>query len=91
MNISIQALKAFQAAAETGNFTRAAERCYLSQPAFSRLIAGLEKELGVKLFRRNTRRVELTEEGALCLVRTEQLLGAYDLMREELRRSRGGR
>ena len=64
MNISIQALKAFQAAAETGNFTRAAERCYLSQPAFSRLIAGLEKELGVKLFRRNTRRVELTEEGS---------------------------
>lgn len=91
MNISIQALRAFQAAAGTGNFTRAAEQCYLSQPAFSRLIASLEKELGVKLFRRNTRRVELTGEGKICLARTEQILSAYDLMLEELERDRDSR
>ena len=90
MNISIQALKAFRAAAEMGNFTRAAERVYLSQPAFSRLISALEKDLGVTLFRRSTRQVELTEEGKACLVRVEQILSAYDLMLSELERMRNG-
>lgn len=90
MSINIQALRAFQAVAGTGNFTRAAEQCYLSQPAFSRLIASLEKELGVKLFHRSTRRVELTEEGKICLVRTKQILSAYDLMLSDLERMRNG-
>src|SRR5690606_15642776 len=45
------------------NFTRAAEYCSLTQSAFSALISNLEEDLGVKLFARNTRNVELTAEG----------------------------
>lgn len=45
------------------SFTRAAEQCNLTQSAFSALISNLETGMGVRLFSRNTRNVELTAEG----------------------------
>ncbi|MDD2546774.1 MAG: LysR family transcriptional regulator, partial [Burkholderiaceae bacterium] len=45
------------------HFTRAAQQCHLSQPAFSALVRTLEDELGLRLFDRSTRHVELTPEG----------------------------
>ena len=60
MNISIEDLKAFRLAAEKLNFTQAAKILYMTQPAFSRLITSLEKEWGVRLFDRTTRKVSLT-------------------------------
>lgn len=63
MNLSLRHMKAFCALASTRNFTRAAEQCSLTQSAFSALISNLETGLGVKLFSRNTRNVELTAEG----------------------------
>ena len=54
MNITIETLRAFRAAAETQSFTRAAEQMYMTQPAFSRLMSGLEKEWNIKLFERTT-------------------------------------
>ncbi len=63
MNLSIRHLRAFQALVAERNFTRAAELCNLTQSAFSALIANLETGLGVRLFSRNTRHVELTSEG----------------------------
>ena len=53
--------------AETLNFARAAERLNVTQPAVTHQIRSLEEELGVKLFRRTTRIVELTQEGILFL------------------------
>ena len=47
MNITIETLRAFRAAAETQSFTRAAEQMYMTQPAFSRLMSGLEKEWSI--------------------------------------------
>lgn len=66
-NLSTRQLRAFVALAETRNFTRAAARSHLSQPAFSALIRSLESALGARLFDRTTRTVELTAEGSLFL------------------------
>lgn len=63
MNLSARDIQAFLALAEVKNFTRAAARCHLSQPAFSALIKTLEDNVGLKLFDRSTRHVLLTPEG----------------------------
>jgi LysR family carnitine catabolism transcriptional activator len=63
-NVSTRQLRAFIALAEQRNFTRAAGQSHLSQPAFSALIRQLEEALGLRLFDRSTRSVELTVEGA---------------------------
>lgn len=60
-------LRAFAAVAETGSFSAAAERLYLTQPAISKRIATLETHLGKNLFDRIARRVELTEAGRALL------------------------
>ena len=91
MNVTMQVLRAFKAAAETGSFTHAAEKTYMTQPAFSRLIASLEAELGVKLFERTTRRVVLTAEGESCLWRINQILDTYDLMLSDIERMKHSR
>ncbi|MCM1148726.1 MAG: LysR family transcriptional regulator [Butyricicoccus sp.] len=56
-------LKHFLTLAECLNFSVAAEKLYISQPGLSKMISGMESELGVKLFNRNTRKVELTAAG----------------------------
>lgn len=66
------------AVAETGSFTRAAERCFVVQSALSHQIANLERELGVKLFARTSRRVELTQAGQAFLPAARQSLEAAD-------------
>jgi len=63
MNISTRDVEAFLALAHTQHFTRAAERCHLSQSAFSQKIGRIEVSAGVKLFERSTRHVTLTPEG----------------------------
>jgi DNA-binding transcriptional LysR family regulator len=62
-NISTRQLQAFIALADQRSFTRAASQCHLSQPAFSALIRQLETSLGLKLFDRSTRHVDMTPEG----------------------------
>ncbi len=64
INLSTRQLRAFMALVGERNFTRAAAASHLSQPAFSALIRQLEESLGVKLFERSTRFVELTAEGS---------------------------
>ncbi|MBI5613051.1 MAG: LysR family transcriptional regulator [Gammaproteobacteria bacterium] len=61
--MDISALRAFLAIAETGSFSRAADAIFVSQPAISKRIAGLEDELGARLFDRIGRRVQLTPVG----------------------------
>jgi DNA-binding transcriptional LysR family regulator len=67
-------LRYFVATAEALSFRKAAERLFISQPALSRRIAGLEKELGVRLLHRDRRGVELTEAGQRMLVQAKQVL-----------------
>lgn len=66
------------AVAETSSFTRAAERCLVVQSALSHQIARLERELGGKLFERNSRRVRLTAAGAAFLPAARQCLDAAE-------------
>src|SRR5450830_1730229 len=70
-------LEAFGALVQTRHFTRAAERCHLSQSAFSQKIRRLEAAVGARLFERSTRQVSLTPEGELLaqeVLRLEQEL-----------------
>ncbi|MDV9033223.1 LysR family transcriptional regulator [Pseudomonas sp. RAC1] len=77
-------LSAFIAIAETGSFSSAAERLYLTQPAVSKRIAGLEQLLGVRLFDRLGREVSLTEAGRALLPRAYQIVNVLDDTRRAL-------
>jgi DNA-binding transcriptional LysR family regulator len=60
--------------AESGSFSRAAERIYLTQPAISKRIAALEKEIGARLFDRIGRGIHLTPAGEALLSRARNVL-----------------
>lgn len=93
MNISLRQLRAFLALAEIRNFTRAAKTIHLSQPAFSAMIQGLEDEVGARLFHRNTRNVELTNEGLVFEGAARRAIGeiegAIDGVRDLIERRLG--
>jgi len=67
-------LQAFLAVAETGSFSLAAERLYLTQPAVSKRIAALEEEMADKLFERLSKRVVLTEVGRALLPKARHIV-----------------
>ena len=72
--MEIHQLIYFVAVAETGSFSRAAERCNVAQPSLSQQIQKLEQELGEPLFDRLTRRVVLTDAGRNLLPRATTIL-----------------
>src|SRR2546430_15020698 len=76
--IELRHLRAFVAVAEELNFGRAAARLYLSQPALSRQISGLERLVGCDLLRRSTHLVELTLAGEALLDRARDPLRGPD-------------
>lgn len=85
MNLSARQLRAFVALADERHFTRAAQRCHLTQPAFSALIQTLEQTAGMRLFDRSTRHVELTAEGRVLEASARRLLADMALAMEDLR------
>lgn len=80
----------FVAVAEELNFTRAAARVNAVQSTVSAGIASLEREVGASLFRRSTRRVELTAEGADLLPHARNLLASAESIRDVGHQARGG-
>ncbi len=68
------ALRLFISVVDTGSFSAAAELLGISTSVVSRQIAALEAELGIRLLKRSTRRIELTEAGSLYLTRVRSLL-----------------
>jgi LysR family carnitine catabolism transcriptional activator len=91
INISAHVLRAFLALAHARHFTRAAERCNLSQSAFSQLIQRLEEEVGAPLFNRTTRNVTLTAEGELFADRAQRLLADIEASFADLKDRAAGR
>ena len=85
MNLSARQLRAFVALADEKHFTRAAQRCHLTQPAFSALIRQLEDSAGLRLFDRDTRNVELTAEGRVLEASARRLLADMELAMDDLR------
>ncbi|UMA64910.1 LysR family transcriptional regulator [Roseivivax marinus] len=71
----MRSLRYFVCVAEEKSFTRAAGRLRVAQPALSRQIAALEDDLGVPVFTRMPRGVELTEAGEILLERTTAIFG----------------
>lgn len=77
-------LRYFLAVAQEGNFSRAAERCHVSQPSLSQQIQKLEDELGEKLFSRLKRKTVLTAAGEALLPRAARILGEADAARQDV-------
>lgn len=87
--ISAGHLRAFEAVARHLNFRAASEEMALTQSAVSRQIQSLEDEVGVSLFLRHTRAVELTSAGAQLLMAVSQALPRIDNAVRQIRQSAG--
>src|SRR5437879_2888704 len=84
----LNALRGFDAAARHLSFTRAAEELHLTQGAVSRQVRELELFLGTTLFRRFTRRIELTTEGKAYFRTVNDMFA--ELERAGVRHCKGG-
>lgn len=88
--MELQQLRYVIEVAATSSFTRAAERCFVTQSALSHQVAALERELGQRLFVRSSRSVRTTEAGEAFLMHARAAVTAADSAREAAT-STGGR
>ena len=84
-SMDLYQVRYFLTISETGNFSRAAERLYLSQPSLSTGIKKLEQELGVSLFERGGRRTVLTAAGRSFLEKATVIMEQYQAALQELK------
>ncbi|GAA4427739.1 LysR family transcriptional regulator [Actinokineospora soli] len=83
-------LRYFVTVAEERHFGRAAERLHMAQPPLSQQIRRLEADLGVELFTRTTRRVDLTRAGTAYLTHARAILASVDTAADDARRAAAG-
>jgi LysR family hydrogen peroxide-inducible transcriptional activator len=84
--LELYQIRYFLALSETLNFTRAAERCFVSQPALTKAIQKLEELLGGRLFDRTKNAVQLTDLGRAMLPNFQQIYATANQAREHARR-----
>src|SRR5215813_3830751 len=82
--MEFQQLRYVCAVAETGNFSRAAERCRVAQPSLSQQVLKLEEDLGAKLFDRLGRSVRLTEAGRVFIPHARAILEQMEAARSSV-------
>ncbi|PET69465.1 LysR family transcriptional regulator [Priestia megaterium] len=82
--MDIKQLIYFLTIAEEGNISKAAERLHMAQPPLSQQLKLLEEELGVILFERNTRRMQITDAGQLLQNRAQQIVELMEKTSKEL-------
>lgn len=83
--MEIRQLRYFIAVADTLSFSAAADSVFLSQSALSRQIMALEKELGLPLLKRSTRKVELTEAGQILRRSAKDIISRWEKLEPELK------
>jgi LysR family hydrogen peroxide-inducible transcriptional activator len=82
--VEIHQLKYVCAIADTGSFSRAAERCHIAQPSLSQQVLKLEEDLGAKLFDRLGRSIRLTEAGRAFVHHARSILAQMDAARSSV-------
>ena len=82
--MEIRVLRYFLTVVREESITRAADVLHITQPTLSRQLAQMEEEMGVKLFDRGTRKIQLTNEGLLLRRRAEEILELVDKTEREL-------
>ena len=80
----IETLENFIAISREESISLAAEKMHISQPALSQQLASMEKELGVKLFVRDTRKLKLTDAGMIVQRKAAEILTLYQEMKTYL-------
>ena len=86
MEQNLSQYKIFYEVAKAGNMSKAAKELYISQPAISKAISKLEDSLGLSLFTRSSRGVQLTSEGEILFEHTREAFDALDRGEQELKR-----
>ena len=86
--MNLRAIRYLVTLADLRHFSRAAERCHVSQPTLSTQVRKLEDELGVQLVERSSRKVMLTEIGEEIVERARSMLSEADTIRAIARRSK---
>ncbi len=87
--MDLRQLRYLVALADERHFTRAATREHVAQPALSQQIRRLEDEIGIPLVERTTRRVEVTEAGALLVARARRIMAELEAAHAELEAAKG--
>ncbi|NLY71393.1 MAG: LysR family transcriptional regulator [Clostridiales bacterium] len=82
--MKINEIRAFIVLAKYLNYTKAADKLYITQPTLSKIIKRMEDNIGVKLFVRTKRSVELTEIGKSLLCSFQQIIEIYDNLINEV-------
>lgn len=92
INVSTRVLRAFIALDELRHFSLAAERCNVTQPAFSQMIAKLESDVGLRLVDRDRRRVSLTDDGERLVASARRIVAELEEIGTDLQdRARMGK